>query len=56
MKQLKLFINNEYVESLNGEITETRNPANGEVIAEIPLGNHEDVDRAVKSWLEGLTR
>ena len=49
MKQLKLFINNEYVESLNGEITETRNPANGEVIAEIPLGNHEDVDRAVKS-------
>jgi aldehyde dehydrogenase (NAD+) len=45
----KLFINGEFVDALSGKTFETRNPATGEVIAEIAEAQKEDVDLAVKA-------
>jgi 1-pyrroline dehydrogenase len=54
--QQKQFIGSEFVESRSGETMEVLNPATGEVIAEVPRSNGEDVDRAVaaakKAWAE----
>ncbi len=54
--QHKQFIGGEWVESASGETMEVLNPATGEVIAEVPRGTAEDVDRAVdaakKAWAE----
>ena len=54
--QQKQFIAGEFVESASGETMEVLNPATGEVIAEVPRGSSEDVDRAVdaakKAWRE----
>ncbi len=54
--QQKQFIGGEFVESASGETMEILNPATGEVIAEVPRGSAEDVDRAVaaaqKAWSE----
>jgi acyl-CoA reductase-like NAD-dependent aldehyde dehydrogenase len=43
----QLFINGKYVDSSNGEIFETYNPATGEVIATVAKATKEDVDKAV---------
>ena len=52
--QQKQFIGGEFVDSASGETMEVLNPATGEVIAEVPRGTAEDVDRAVaaaqKAW------
>jgi acyl-CoA reductase-like NAD-dependent aldehyde dehydrogenase len=45
----QLFINGQFVDSLQGKTFETRNPATGEVIAEIAEAQAEDVDLAVKA-------
>jgi 1-pyrroline dehydrogenase len=45
--QHKMFIGGEFVDSASGETMEVLNPATGEVIAEVPAGTAEDVDRAV---------
>jgi 1-pyrroline dehydrogenase len=54
--QQKQFIGGEFVDSSSGETMEVLNPATGEVIAEVPRGTAEDVDRAVeaakKAWGE----
>ena len=54
--QLKQFIGGEWVESSSGETMEVVNPATGEVIAEVPSGTAEDVEKAVdaarKAWGE----
>ncbi len=54
--QQKMFIGGEFVESTSGETMEVLNPATGEVIAEVPRGTAEDVERAVsaakKAWAE----
>jgi len=54
--QHKMLIGGEFVDSSSGETMEVVNPANGEVIAEVPRGNAEDVDRAVaaaeSAWVE----
>jgi 1-pyrroline dehydrogenase len=56
VSQHKHFIGGEWVESSSGETMEVLNPATGEVIAEVPRGTAEDVDRAVdaakKAWSE----
>lgn len=53
--QHKMFIGGEFVDSVSGETMEVLNPATGEVIAEVPRGTAEDVDRAVaaaeKAWV-----
>jgi 1-pyrroline dehydrogenase len=54
--QHKMFVGGEWVEASNGETMEVLNPATGEVIAEVPKGTAEDVERAVeaakKAWSE----
>ncbi|HEU5212268.1 MAG TPA: gamma-aminobutyraldehyde dehydrogenase [Gaiellaceae bacterium] len=54
--QHKQFIGGEWVDSSSGETMEVLNPSTGEVIAEVPRGTAEDVDRAVeaakKAWDE----
>ena len=47
--KLQNFINGEFVDAAEGATEEVTNPANGEVIAEMPLSNEEDVNRAVSA-------
>ena len=47
--RMKNFVNGEFVEGVRGEWEEIINPATGEVIAEVPKGSEEDVDRAVEA-------
>ncbi len=43
----QMFIGGCWVDSSGGDVQEITNPANGEVIATVPKGTAEDVDRAV---------
>jgi betaine-aldehyde dehydrogenase len=45
--KLQNFINGEFVDAVEGQTEEVTNPANGEVIADMPLSTGEDVNRAV---------
>ncbi len=47
--QKKLFINGEWMESANGKTFETKNPATGEVLANVSEAEAEDVNRAVEA-------
>ncbi|MBX9975690.1 aldehyde dehydrogenase family protein [Cytobacillus firmus] len=47
MFQLKMFINGEWMDSLNGQKSHIINPANGTIIAEAPSGNEEDAKMAI---------
>jgi betaine-aldehyde dehydrogenase len=44
--KLQNFIDGEFVDAADGATEEVTNPANGEVIAEMPLSSEEDVNRA----------
>ena len=46
---VKHFINNEFVDSINGKTFETLNPANNKPLGVVSDGLPEDVDRAVKA-------
>ncbi|EAL62128.1 aldehyde dehydrogenase [Dictyostelium discoideum AX4] len=50
----KLFINNEWVESVSGKKLKTFNPTNGKLICEVSEGGKEDVDVAVKAARNAL--
>jgi 1-pyrroline dehydrogenase len=50
----KAFIGGEWAESVSGETMEVINPATGEVIAEVPRCNADDVDRAVEAAKQAL--
>ena len=45
----KNFVNGEFVDAPRGEWQQVLNPATGEVIAEVPKGTEEDVNRAVEA-------
>jgi len=45
--KLQNFIDGEFVDAADGATEAVLNPANGETIAEMPLSNEEDVNRAV---------
>jgi betaine-aldehyde dehydrogenase len=45
--KLQNFIDGEFVDAADGASEEITNPANGEVIAEMPLSTEKDVERAV---------
>jgi gamma-glutamyl-gamma-aminobutyraldehyde dehydrogenase len=47
--EVRLFIDGEYVDAVEGGRFESINPATGEVIAEVAAGTAADVDRAVAS-------
>ena len=52
--QTRLFINNEWVDPLDGTCFDTLNPATGEVIASVAQGGATDIDRAVKAARHAL--
>ena len=47
MMRQQMFVDGQFVDSVAGETMEILNPATGDVIAEVPQGTAEDVDRAV---------
>jgi len=49
MESLKMFIDNQWINSNSGEIIETKNPANMEVLANFPRSNADDIDQAVQA-------
>jgi len=49
IKFTKIFINNEWVESVSGKTFPTINPATGEVICQVQEGDKADVEKAVKA-------
>src|SRR5262245_25072066 len=52
--QTRLFINNAWVDPLEGTCFDTLNPATGEVIASVAQGGAADIDRAVKAARRAL--
>jgi 1-pyrroline dehydrogenase len=50
----KNFVGGEWVDSASGETMEVLNPSTGEVIAEVPRGTAEDVERAVEAAKEAF--
>lgn len=49
MKVYKNFIDNEWVDSSDGQVFEVINPSNEEVIATVPMSTVEDVERALST-------
>jgi len=49
IKYTKLFINNEWVDSVSGKTFPTINPATGEVICQVQEGDKADVEKAVNA-------
>jgi 1-pyrroline dehydrogenase len=47
LKRHQMFVGGDWVDSSGGDVQEIINPANGKVIAHVPKGTSEDVDRAV---------
>jgi 1-pyrroline dehydrogenase len=47
LKRHQMFIGGDWADSSGGDVQEIINPANGKVIAHVPKGTAEDVDRAV---------
>ncbi|GEN33950.1 aldehyde dehydrogenase [Aneurinibacillus danicus] len=54
VKEYKMFINNEWVESVSGKKFDSVNPFTGEVWAQAPMGEKEDIDLAVKAAKEAF--
>src|SRR2546421_1987712 len=52
--QHKAFIGGDWADSVSGETMEVFSPATGEVIAEVPRCNADDVDRAVEAAKQAL--
>src|SRR5258708_674533 len=49
LRRHQMFIGGQWVDSTGSEVQDVKNPALGEVIATVPKGTAEDVDRAVKA-------
>jgi len=49
LRRHQMFIGGQWVDSTGNDVQEVKNPALGEVIATVPKGTAEDVDRAVKA-------
>lgn len=49
MKKMQNNINGEWIDSTGAEVEEVINPANGKIIAYVPLSTRADVDRAVQA-------
>src|SRR5437764_2363594 len=54
VRETRLFINNEWVDPVEGGTFDTYNPATGEVLAKVAAASAKDVDRAVKSARKAL--
>ena len=49
IKNFKMFINGQWVDSETGNTIETLNPENNEVWATVPEASAKDVDKAVRA-------
>ena len=49
MMKPKMYIDGQWVDSGSGEVVPIRSPATGEVLAEVPQGNGDDVRKAVEA-------
>ena len=49
VERLRNYVGGEWIDASTSRVREVRNPATGEVLAEVPLGGSEDVDRAVRA-------
>jgi acyl-CoA reductase-like NAD-dependent aldehyde dehydrogenase len=47
MEKFKMWIGGQWVDADSGKTFRTYNPANGEVVSEVPLGGKSDLDKAV---------
>ena len=54
IRDAKMLIGGEQVDALDGQTFEVTNPATGKVIARVPQGGKQDVDRAVDSAQKAL--
>ncbi|MBE3589403.1 MAG: aldehyde dehydrogenase family protein [Firmicutes bacterium] len=54
MKSYRNYINGRWVEAKSGRRTQSINPANGEVLGEVPLSGPEDVEEAVAAAREAF--
>src|SRR5947209_11538117 len=54
VKRQEMFISGRWQGAAGGETQEVINPATGEVIAEVPKGTEEDVERAVRAAVDAL--
>jgi aldehyde dehydrogenase (NAD+) len=54
VRETRLFINNEYVDPVEGKTFDTYNPATGEVLAKVAHAGPADVDRAVRAARRAL--
>ena len=49
----QLYIHGRRVDATSGKTFQTVNPANGQVLAEVQIASHADVDRAVRRASDG---
>jgi len=56
IKFTKLFINDEFVNSVSGKTFETINPSTGEKICDLQEGDKEDVEKAIKAAKTAFAR
>lgn len=56
IKYTKIFINNQFVDSVSGKTFPTENPATGETIAQVAEGDKADVDIAVAAAKKAFAR
>jgi acyl-CoA reductase-like NAD-dependent aldehyde dehydrogenase len=49
MKNYKMWIGGKFVDAVSGKTFKAINPATEEEIAQVPLGDKEDIDKAVKA-------
>src|SRR3954453_19671244 len=54
IRETRLFINNDWVDPVEGKTFDTYNPATGEVIARVAAAGPADVDKAVKAARRAL--
>jgi aldehyde dehydrogenase (NAD+) len=54
VRQTRLFINNDWVDPVEGGHFDTYNPATGEVISQVAAGTAADIDKAVKAARRAL--
>lgn len=54
MKEYGLYINGSWIESVGGEVFETRNPATGEILATFSNGTKDDVLTAIEAAKKAL--
>jgi aldehyde dehydrogenase (NAD+) len=54
VRETRLFINNDWVEPVEGKTFDTYNPATGEVVAKVAAAGAADVDKAVKAARRAL--